>query len=69
MGLFIPSNRRIRNRRFSYEPRYYNPEREERLKRRIRIKSKSRAQRRNPAGIIYFLVMLAMALYIYMKLG
>ncbi len=69
MGIFIPTNRRVRNRRFSYEPRYYDPEKEERLKRRIRIKSRSRARRRNPAGLIYFLVMLAMVIYVYLKLG
>jgi hypothetical protein len=59
--------RRVSHRRFSYEPRFYNPEREEKLKRRIRIQS--HARRRNPAGVIYFVLLLAMAVYIYLKLG
>ena len=66
MSLFMPG-RRVRHRRFSYEPRFYNPERDDRIKRRIRIQS--RARRRSPAGAVYFLLLLAMVVFIYMKLG
>jgi len=64
MSIFI-GGARARNRRFSYDPRFYNPKRDEDLKRRMRIKSLSRRKRRNPAGIILFIILLAMALYIY----
>ena len=66
MSLFMPG-RRVKHRRFSYEPRFYNPERDEKLKRRIRVHS--RARRRRPAGLIYFLLLLVMVVYIYMKIG
>lgn len=65
MGLFTPS-KRARHRRFSYEPRFYNPEKEERLKRRMRIKSK--VKRRSPAGIVYFLALAMLAIWIYLTL-
>lgn len=66
MSLFMPG-RRVKHRRFSYEPRFYNPERDDRIKRRIRIQS--RARKRTPAGLIYFVLLLVMVVYIYMKLG
>lgn len=67
MGLFAPG-KGSRHRRYSYEPRYYNPEKEERLKRRMRIESKAR-RRKSPAGLIYFAMLLAFAVYVYTKLG
>ncbi len=74
MGIFFPGRRAPR--RFSYEPRYYNPEREERLRRRLRIErralSKRRnalSKRRNPLSLIYFLILLLIALYVYNALG
>ncbi len=67
MSIFIKTGRRPRS--FSYEPRYYDPKREENIKSRMRIKSKSRAKRRSPAGIIFFFLLLAMAYYIYATLG
>lgn len=67
MGLFLP-NKKARINKFSYEPRYYNPEKEERLKRRMRFKGRSR-KRRSATGILYFGMLFAMVLYIYMKLG
>ncbi len=69
MGILIPSNRRMRHRRFSYEPRYYNPEKDQKLKHRMRVKSRSRVKRRNPAGIVYFVVILALVVYVFLKLG
>ena len=66
MGLFVPS-RKAKPRRFSYEPRYYDPTKDESLKRRMRIHSKAR--RRSPLGLLYFLVFLFFAIYIYGALG
>lgn len=68
MSLFVPG-RRSRPRRFDYEPRYYNPKKEDDLKRRLRVQSKTRSRRRSPAGIIYFLMLLGMAVYIYTLMG
>ena len=63
MGLFLPGRTR-KPRRFDYEPRYYRPEKDkdERIKQRLRIQSKVR--RRNPAGLVYFLILLAFVLYV-----
>ncbi len=63
MGLFIPS-KKATYRRFSYEPRFYDPEKEEKLKRRIRIKSKVR--RRSPAKSVFFMALLMLAAWIYL---
>ena len=67
MSLFIKNTRKPRS--FSYEPRFYDPSREEHVKSRMRIKSMSRAKRRSPAGIIFFFLLLGMAYYIYATLG
>lgn len=68
MGIFLPG-RRVTPRRFSYEPRYYNPEREERLRRRLRIERRALSRRRNPLSLVYFIILLLMALYVYNALG
>lgn len=67
MSIFVKNTRGPRS--FSYEPRYYDPKREENLKRRMRIKSLSRQKRRNPAGIIVFVILLSLAVYIYQSLA
>ena len=67
MGLFI-HNRRAKPRRFDYEPRYYDPRRDESLKRRMRIQSKVR-RRRSPIELLYLGGLLLLALYIYRALG
>lgn len=64
MGLFFPS-RRSQPRRFDYEPRFYDPRKDDSLKRRMRIESRSARHRRPRSGIIYFGVLLAAALYLY----
>ncbi len=63
MGLFLPS-RRANPRRFAYVPRYYDPTKDESLKRRIRIRSRAR-RRRSPIGLLYFLALLLFAVYLY----
>ncbi len=67
MGIFLPG-RRVRNKKFDYEPRYYNPKKDEKLKKRMRIQAYNR-RRRSPLGIIYFLLLFAMAIYVYHQLG
>jgi hypothetical protein len=67
MGLFVPSNR-TSHRRFAYRPRFYDPKKDDRIKKRIRIQGRAR-RRRSPIGIIYFLLLLMMAIYIYTSLG
>ena len=62
MGVFI-HNRRSRPRRFDYEPRFYNPKKDEGIKRRMRVQS--RARRRSPSRVIYLAILLIVALFIY----
>jgi hypothetical protein len=64
MGLFVPG-RKVNPRRFDYEPRYYNPKKDDNLRKRLRIQTRTRSSRRSPAGIIYFLLLLGMAIYLY----
>ena len=67
MGLFN-QGKTANNRRFSYEPRFYNPERDDRIKRKIRVKRLVR-KRRDPLGLIIFGILFAMVVYIYMNVG
>ncbi|GMQ82067.1 MAG: hypothetical protein BMS9Abin05_1508 [Rhodothermia bacterium] len=67
MGLFIQGKNKG-NRRFSYEPRFYNPEKEERLRRRIQVKRMT-GRRRNSLGLIIFGILAAMVFYVYLNLG
>lgn len=68
MGIFRSGRK---PRRFDYEPRYYKPEedeelkRRERMKRRMRIKSKSRNSRRSPFSLVFLLLLLAFAIFVY----
>ena len=67
MGLFV-SSKRAKPRRFTYEPRHYDPKKDESLKRRMRIHSRAR-RRRSPVGLLYFFALLLFAIYIYNALG
>lgn len=68
MGIFV-SKRRSQPRRFVYEPRFYNPKKDDDIKRRMRVRSRAR-RRRNPVGnVLYFSTMLFFALYIYYKMN
>jgi len=67
MGLFTPSRRR-KPKRFDYEPRFYNPEKEEDLKRRMRVKRRKNRQR-SPLSILYLIGLLVFALFIMQSLG
>ncbi len=68
MGIFIP-RRRVKHRRFDYEPRYYNPEKDESIKRRMRIKSRARHKRRSKLDMLYLLILLLFAMFIYNQLA
>jgi hypothetical protein len=57
---------RPKNRRFTYEPRFYDPGEEERKKQRVRFESKTR-RGKQPAFIV-IAVLLLLALYLYVKL-
>lgn len=63
--MLIPRHR-PKARRFQYEPRFYDPSRDERMKRRIRFKSKTR--RGKQPAFIAVAVLLLIAFYIYTKL-
>lgn len=67
MALFMPT-RRAQHKRFDYEPRYYNPKREQDIKHRMQVQRRSRS-RKNPAGLIYAAILLIGAIYVYMELG
>jgi len=67
MGLFLP-NRNVRHKKFDYEPRYYDPKKDDKIRQRMRIQRLT-GKRRNASGIIYFLILFAMAVYVYMKMG
>ena len=66
MDLFSPG-KRVRPRRFSYEPRFYAPEKDERLKRQIRI-SRSSPRKRAPTRLLFFIILLALILFVYLSL-
>ncbi len=66
MGIISPGGR-AKYKKFSYEPRFYDPVKEQRLKQRMRIKSKVR--RRNPAAFFSILLLLALAAFVYMSAG
>jgi hypothetical protein len=67
MGLFTPSRRR-KPKRFTYEPRFYNPDKEEDLKRRMRVKRRKKRQR-SPLSILYLIGLLSFAVFLMYSLG
>ena len=70
MSIFVP--KRAKPRRFDYQPRYYDPskDRDEKLKRRIRVQRLSRTKRKGAfTNLIYFAALLLFAAYLYNLLG
>lgn len=63
--MFTPKQR-VRHKTFTYEPRFYNPERDERIKRRMRIKSKT--HRVKSPGFLRLAILLILALLVYLQL-
>lgn len=66
MGLLF--GRRTQPRKFDYTPRYYDPRKDDSLKRRMRIQSRVR-RRRSPVALYYLAALLLTALYIYNAIG
>jgi len=66
-AMFFPRNR-VKNQRFSYEPRYYNPTRDENIRQRMRIQGRSAARRKRPTNLLVILALLVMALYIFFSI-
>jgi len=67
MGLFTPSKSR-KPKRFEYEPRFYDQEKDEDLKRRMRVKRRKNRQR-SPLSLLYLMGLLAFALFVMHSLG
>ncbi len=64
MGLLVP--KRSKPKRFSYEPRYYDPTKEDNLRKRMRIQRKALSKRRGRfTGLLYLAGLLLFAFYIY----
>lgn len=63
MGLFVPSKRPA-PRRFQYEPRYYDPSRDDSLRQRLRINRKARKRGGGPTKALYLGILLVIVLYI-----
>jgi hypothetical protein len=53
-------------RTFDYDPRFYDPSKNEDIKRRLRVRRKSR--RRDPTSILYLIGLLLFTIYIYTSL-
>lgn len=53
-------------RRFDYDPRFYDPSKEDDIKRRLRVRRKS--SRRDPTSLLYLLGLLVFTIYIYLSL-
>ncbi len=67
MALFTPG-KKVRHKKFEYLPRFYDPAKDERLKRRMRIPPSNR-KRRSPLTLIIFIVLAAIVAYMYLTLG
>lgn len=63
--MLIPRTR-VKNRRFEYTPRFYDPKEDDRLRQRLRIQSKTR--RGKQPAFIAVAILLAVAIYIYTQL-
>lgn len=60
------SNRRAKHRRFDYEPRFYDPSEDDRLKQRIRVQSKTRRGKR--PSFLFLIILFALSLAVYFVL-
>lgn len=65
--MFFPRHR-VKNQRFSYVPRYYDPTRDDNIRQRIRIQSRSRGRRKQPINLLIILVLLVIVLYVFFNL-
>ena len=53
-------------RKFDYDPRFYDPSKEDDIKRRLRVRRKS--NRRDPTSLLYLLGLLVFTIYVYVSL-
>ena len=60
--MLIP-RQKYRHRKFGYEPRFYDPTKDENIRKRIRIKSKVR--RGKHSNLIWTAMLLVMIFYFY----
>jgi hypothetical protein len=65
MGLL--SKKQVGNTRFDYAPRFYDPSREDRLKRRLRIKSKVKPRGRHQTALT-LAILFILVLIIYLSI-
>lgn len=68
MGMFLPG-KRTQHRRFDYQPRFYDPARDQKIRERIRIQRLATSRRRSPLGLVYALILLLFAIFIYNSLA
>lgn len=67
MGLFVPSKRPV-PRRFDYEPRFYDPSRDESIRQRLRAARKT-SKRSSPTKALLYGIVLVIVLYLLNTLG
>ena len=62
--------RKPKYRKFEYQPRYYNPEKDDREKRKKRLKFRYvRSTKPRRTNQLIYLVIFLFALYVYLKLA
>lgn len=61
-------SKRVRPRKFSYEPRFYDPSKDERLKRRMRVARPRVRQKSMQPTFIAVGLGLVLALYLYVNI-
>ena len=65
--MLVPrAHRRVQPRRFSYTPRFYDPSKDERIKRRMRFERKGGRRTKQPAFILVALLFV-LAFYLYLN--
>jgi len=62
----VVSKKRTRNKRFDYEPRFYDPKKDERLKRRMRIKSKAMPHGKKQ-NVLTMVILFVLVLIVYLS--
>lgn len=65
LGNFL--GRKVRNRRFSYQPRYYDPRKDERMRERMRMHSSTRRGR--GGNVLLYIALLCGLLWVLVKLN
>ena len=66
--LNLASRQRVQPRRFHYEPRFYDPKKEERLKRRLRIERTHQRPKSKQPHFVAVAVALVLAFLLYVNI-